>query len=62
MCSSDLDKINGDCNIVKGPITYNPSSRKWIRAEKLHAGNGYFVKAESECTLGMEEDLPPAVE
>lgn len=58
----EFSKISSDCRITSGPWKYNTAARKWEKAEVLKPGEGYFVKAASECTLAPKEPTPAELE
>ncbi|MBI5158676.1 hypothetical protein HY992_01005 [Candidatus Micrarchaeota archaeon] len=57
----NIRELMGDCVLLKGPWQWNEESQKWQKAAEMQPGEAYFVKVESECTLGGSE-IPPLPE
>ena len=48
----DFSTITGNCNILDGPYSYNPEANLYQEPSTLEPGNGYWIRVESDCTLG----------
>ncbi|MFH1917440.1 MAG: hypothetical protein ABIJ21_09335 [Nanoarchaeota archaeon] len=47
----EFSKLSSTCEISSGPYRFNTDANKWEKAQVLKAGEGYFVKVASECSL-----------
>jgi hypothetical protein len=58
--SANFADVKGDCNVVKGPYSYDPIGRRWVSATRLEEGKGYIVKVNGDCEFGHSAlTLPP---
>ncbi len=49
--ATQFSAIEGNCNIVSGPFSYDQSSNAYYSATSLVPGVGYFVYVGASCTL-----------
>jgi hypothetical protein len=51
--------VKGTCNILRGPLWYDPSIGNYVAYDALQPGKGYFIKVSSSCRLGIGLPPPP---
>jgi hypothetical protein len=55
----NFKKIAGNCEVRSGPWRYSPEAGKYLKAEVLKPGEGYFVKVAGNCVLSQTDANPP---
>jgi hypothetical protein len=59
--SVNFSTVVGDCKVLSGPWKYNTLTNQYEKVEYIKAGEGYWIRVESSCTLGPEVPPPPPI-
>ncbi len=57
--STQFSNISGNCNIIKGPFSFNSTTNSYNYSSEINPGLGYFVDVSSKCSLGSQTPPPP---
>jgi len=53
-----FSQIIGNCKILRGPYSYNPTTKSYEKEDFLQAGKGYIIGVTYDCALKDEENPP----
>jgi hypothetical protein len=49
---TNFDDMRGNCNVISGPVKYNPTTRGYESVTVLEPGFAYWLNVVNDCNLG----------